>query len=49
MAASMALSNEMIELRHGKNYLSGTTFISPADRDGFIVELTERCPNLRKG
>ena len=39
MMSSMALSNEMIELRHGKNYITGTTYISPEDRDGFIEQL----------
>ena len=46
MASSMALSSEMIELRHGKNYITGTTYISPADRDEFITELRIRCRNL---
>ena len=47
MASSMALSNEMIELRHGKNYVTGTTYISPADRDGFIHQLKLVCPNVK--
>jgi hypothetical protein len=46
MASSMALSSEMIELRHGKNYITGTTYISPVNRDEFIIELQKRCPNL---
>lgn len=46
MASSMALSGRMIELRHGENYLSGTTCISPKDREGFLAELGLRCPNL---
>ena len=46
MLSSMALSSEMIELRHGKNYILGTTYISPADRDGFLIALKTRCPNL---
>ena len=46
MLSSMALSNEMIELRHGQNYILGTTYISPADRDGFLIALKTRCPNL---
>ncbi len=48
MVSSMALSNEMIELRHGKNYITGTTYISPADRDGFLIALKARSPNLKE-
>lgn len=47
MFSSMALSSEMIELRHGANYLTGTTFISPKDREGFLEELKKRCANLQ--
>ena len=47
LAASMALSSEMIELRHGKNYISGTTYISPVRRELFLAELRARCPNLQ--
>lgn len=47
MASSMALSSDMIELRHGKNYITGTTYISPQDRDGFIDELKTRCTSLK--
>lgn len=47
LASSMALSSEMIELRHGKNYITGTTFISPVNRDDFISELQKRCPNIK--
>ncbi|MGI2336343.1 MAG: PH domain-containing protein [Dehalogenimonas sp.] len=47
MASSMALSSAMIEIRHGKNYVSGTTFISPENRELFLAELRARCPNLR--
>jgi hypothetical protein len=46
MASSMALSSEMIELRHGKNYITGTTYISPVDQDIFMTELRNRCSNL---
>ncbi|XUX01345.1 MAG: PH domain-containing protein [Dehalogenimonas sp.] len=46
MISSMALSSEMIELRHGKNYISGTTYISPVNRDQFLAELKLRCPNM---
>lgn len=48
MASSMALSSDMIELRHGENYITGTTMVSPADRDGFLQELRNRCPNLKQ-
>jgi hypothetical protein len=46
MVSSMALSNEMIELRHGKNYITGTTYISPKDRDGFIEQLKFRSTGI---
>lgn len=48
MASSMALSSDMIELRHGENYVTGTTLISPKDRDGFLIELGKRCRNLKQ-
>ena len=47
MASSMALSSDMIELRHGENYIAGTTMISPKDREGFLLELRARCGNLK--
>jgi hypothetical protein len=47
MVSSMALSNEMIELRHGKNYITGTTYISPVNREWFVSELKARCPNIK--
>lgn len=47
MASSMALSSYMIELRHGKNYITVTTYISPIDRDEFIIEIKKRCPNIK--
>ena len=46
MLSSMALSNEMIELRHGKNYITGTTYISPEDRDAFIEQLKFWSPGI---
>jgi hypothetical protein len=49
MVSSMALSSAMIELRHGKNYISGTTYISPVNREQFLAELRARCPNLIDG
>lgn len=47
MASSMALSSDMIELRHGENYLTGTTMISPKDKETFLAELKARCPALK--
>ena len=47
LSASMALSSDMIELRHGKNYISGTTYISPVRKELFLSELRTRCPNLQ--
>ncbi|MEI7667863.1 MAG: PH domain-containing protein [Erysipelotrichaceae bacterium] len=45
--SSMALSRERIEIRqHGKGYITGTTYISPVDREQFIIELKQRCTNL---
>ena len=45
--ASMALSVQRIEIsQHGKGFVLGTTYISPADREIFLRELALRCPNL---
>ncbi len=45
--ASMALSLERIEIKqHGKRYITGTTFISPEDRDEFLEDLLCKCENL---
>jgi hypothetical protein len=42
--SSMALSRNRIEIKqHGKGYISGTTYISPVDRDGFLAQLKQRC------
>jgi len=47
MLSSMALSRERIEIRqHGKSYIRGTTFISPIDREEFVLELKGRCDKL---
>lgn len=44
--SSMALSKERIEIKqHGKGYILGTTYISPVNREEFIIELEKRCPN----
>jgi len=45
--SSMALSRERIEIKqHGKGYVTGTTYISPVNREQFLVELKQRCSNL---
>jgi hypothetical protein len=50
LLSSMALSSRRIEIRqHGKGYLTGTTMISPVNREEFLRELVRRCPNLDAG
>jgi len=47
--SSMALSPRRIEIRqHGRGWLTGTTYISPVDRDAFLEELRRRCPALEE-
>ena len=47
MMSSMALARKRIEIKqHGKGYVTGTTYISPVDRESFYEELKRRCPNL---
>jgi uncharacterized membrane protein YdbT with pleckstrin-like domain len=42
--SSMALSRDRIEIKqHGKGYISGTTYISPVDRERFLFQLKQRC------
>ncbi len=42
--SSMALSRQRIEIKqHKKNYVLGTTYISPVDRENFMIELKYRC------
>jgi len=42
--SSMALSRQRIEIKqHGKGYISGTTYISPVNRESFIVLLKQKC------
>jgi len=42
--SSMALSRDRIEIKqHGKGYVSGTTYISPLDRERFFDQLKQRC------
>lgn len=43
--SSMALAADRIEIRTGPNFVTGTTYISPRDRDEFLTELVRRCPN----
>lgn len=48
LLSSMALSSKRIEIRqHGKGYITGTTMISPKDRETFLEELKKRCVNLQ--
>lgn len=45
--SSMALSRHRIEIRqHGRGWITGTTYISPVDREGFLEELQERCASM---
>lgn len=47
MLSSMALSRKRIEIRqHGKGYITGTTYISPVNREEFMMELISRCKNI---
>lgn len=49
LLSSMALSRKRIEIRqHGKGYITGTTFISPIDRDEFLWELKNKCKCLEE-
>ncbi|MEL4105635.1 PH domain-containing protein [Oscillospiraceae bacterium WX1] len=45
--SSMALSSERIEIRqHGRGYITGTTMISPENREDFLEKLKARCHHL---
>lgn len=45
LLSSMALSSKRIEIRqYGKGYLTGTTLISPKNREQFLKDLQKRCP-----
>lgn len=47
LQSSLALSTKRIVIRqHGKGYLTGTTYISPLNREAFMAELISRCKNL---
>lgn len=44
--SSMALSLDRIEIRqHGRGFVTGTTMISPVDRERFLEQLQARCRN----
>jgi uncharacterized membrane protein YdbT with pleckstrin-like domain len=45
--SSMALAADRIEIGTGPNFVTGTTYISPRDRDEFLTELVRRCPNAK--
>ena len=45
--SSMALSTKRIGIwQHGKGYIRGTTYISPVNREEFMLELIRRCKNI---
>lgn len=45
--SSMAMTSKRIEIRvHGKGFFRGTTYIGPKDREEFLYDLINRCPNL---
>jgi hypothetical protein len=47
MLSSMALSSKRLEIRqHGKGYITGTTLISPENRDDFLLQLKKKCRYL---
>lgn len=49
LMSSMAFSRKRIEIRqHNKNYFTGTTMISPQNREDFYVQLKRKCKNLEK-
>ena len=47
--SSAALSRKRIEIREkGKGFITGTTYISPINREEFFEEFKKRCKNLSK-
>ena len=47
MLSSMAMSSKRLEIRqHGKGYITGTTLISPENRDDFLLQLKKKCRYL---
>lgn len=46
--SSMALSTKRIEITYAsKNFFGGLVYISPIDREGFMAQLLERCPQAK--
>lgn len=49
LSSSMALSMKRIEIKqHGKGFITGTTYISPVNREEFFKELKCYCKNLEE-
>lgn len=47
--SSMAMSRDRIEIRqHDKGFVTGTTYISPEDKQRFMGMLRARCYNLQE-
>lgn len=47
LLSSMALSSKRIEIRqHDKGFVTGTTYISPVNREEFLEELKRKCGSL---
>jgi hypothetical protein len=47
--SSMAMSRDRIEIRqHDKGFVTGTTYISPNDKQRFMDMLKSRCYNLQE-
>jgi uncharacterized membrane protein YdbT with pleckstrin-like domain len=47
--SSMALSSKRIEIcQHDRGFITGTTYISPVNREEFLEELKRRCTNLEE-
>lgn len=48
--SSMALSREKVKItEHNKSIIRGTTYISPKNRELFILDLKQKCRNLDNG
>lgn len=46
-SSGLALSRERVKImEHGKGKMTGTTFISPKNREMFIMQLKSHCKNL---
>lgn len=49
MLSSMALSSKRIEIKQiGKNFIMGTTLVSPENREEFLAEIKSRCKNIEE-